>query len=180
MRVLVHTCCGPCGTYVFKRLREQGHAIKALYYNPNIHPEAEYERRRAALETYARREGIDLAYGSYQPREYWRAVGEAQSLPHRCERCYRLRLSRSAEQAKAEGFDAFTTTLLISPYQQHERLRSIGEDIARETGVPFHYEDYRIGYRESRELARQAGLYMQPFCGCAFSLVERYAMKHSP
>jgi len=170
---MVHTCCAPCGTYVFKRLREDGHAFKALYYNPNIHPDAEYERRQSTLQSYAGEIGLEVAFEPYDPQDYWQAVGDLRTKPGRCERCYRLRLGRTARRANAEGFEAFTTTLLISPYQDHGLIRAIGQEVAQATGVRFHYEDYRTGYRESRTMAIEAGLYRQKHCGCAFSLDER-------
>jgi epoxyqueuosine reductase len=172
LKIMVHTCCAPCGTYVFKRLREGGHRFKALYFNPNIHPYDEYRRRRATLEAYARDTGVEIACEPYDAREYWQAVGQERAKPARCERCYRLRLTRTAERARAEGCEAFTTTLLISPYQEHETIKNVGEEVARATGVPFHYEDFRAGYRESRAMARHAALYCQKYCGCASSLRE--------
>ncbi len=170
---MVHTCCAPCATYVFKRLREDGHSTKALYYNPNVHPEDEYERRRATLESYARAVGVEAVLESYDPHEYWSAIGDQRSKPLRCEQCYRLRLQHTASRGRAEDCEAFTTTLLISPYQVHERIRAVAEEVALATGLSFHYEDYRTGYPESRTMAREAGLYRQKYCGCALSLDER-------
>jgi len=170
---MVHTCCAPCGTYVFKRLREDQHSFKVHFYNPNIHPAEEYQRRQAAMEQYAAQIGLDVTYDRYEPQEYWTAIGHTCSTPDRCNLCYRLRLMQTAKLAKAEGYDAFTTTLLISPYQDQEAIKSIAEQVARATGVDFHYEDYRQGYRESRNMAREANLYRQKYCGCHFSISER-------
>lgn len=173
LQIMVHTCCAPCGTYVFKRLREEGHSFKALYYNPNIHPDEEYERRRATLEDYARDTGVETHFELYDPQDYWRAVGDQLCRPSRCEQCYRIRLQRTAQRARAEGCGAFTTTLLISPYQDHERIKVIGEELAKASGLRFHYEDYRVGFRQSQAMAREAGLYRQKYCGCGLSLDER-------
>lgn len=173
MKIMVHTCCAPCGTYVFKRLGEEGHRLKALYFNPNIHPDVEHERRRETLETYVRRIGLEVTFEDYEPQAYWDAIGTERNRPARCERCYRLRLERTAEAARDSGCDAYTTTLLISPYQDHDRLAAIGHEVAAAKGIPFHYEDYRTGYRESRNLAKEAGLYRQRYCGCIFSVEER-------
>jgi predicted adenine nucleotide alpha hydrolase (AANH) superfamily ATPase len=167
LRILVHTCCAPCGTYVFERLHEDGHQFEAHYYNPNIHPAEEYEKRRATLEDYAQRIGLKTHFDTYNPSEYWEAIGADQSHPKRCAGCYRVRLKRTAHKAKVEGFEAFTTTLLISPYQDHEALRRVAEEVAAAEGVAFHYEDYRVGYRRSRQLLREAGLYSQKYCGCS-------------
>ena len=172
MSILVHTCCAPCGSYVFKRLREDRQRFKAFYYNPNIHPFDEYQRRRATLERYARDVGIQVTWEPYSAREYWQAIGQLRTKPDRCAQCYRLRLIRTAQRARAEDCEAFTTTLLISPYQDHERLKAVAEEVATDTGVRFHYDDYRVGYRESREMAREAGLYRQKYCGCVLSAAE--------
>ena len=147
--------------------------MTAMYYNPNIHPGEEYERRRATLESYASSVAVDVIFESYSPDEYWRAIGDERSKPSRCEQCYRVRLLRAALRGRSEGSDAFTTTLLISPYQQHELIRAVGEEVASAVGIKFHYEDYRTGYRESRTMAIEAGLYRQRYCGCALSLDER-------
>jgi predicted adenine nucleotide alpha hydrolase (AANH) superfamily ATPase len=147
--------------------------FEAHYYNPNIHPSEEYDKRRMTLGAYAHQIGLKVHFDHYEPKEYWEAIGADQAHPRRCEGCYRVRLQRVARKAKTEGFDAFTTTLLISPYQEHETLRRVAQEVAETEGVAFHYEDYRIGYRRSRQMLRDAGLYSQKYCGCALSLAER-------
>ena len=171
MRILIHVCCAPCFTYPHKRLLEDGHDVTALFYNPNIHPYTEYKNRMEALEKYAQMKGARVIYKDYDMENYLRG---ALASADRCEFCYSLRLAEAAKTARQFGFDAFTTTLLISPYQKHELLTSTGEKIANEYGIKFYYEDFREGYRESRELARALELYMQQYCGCIFSEKERY------
>ncbi len=124
-----------------------------------------------ALEKYAQIKGTRVIYKDYDMENYLRG---ALASADRCEFCYSLRLAEAAKTARQFGFDAFTTTLLISPYQKHELLARTGEKIANEYGVKFYYEDFREGYRESRELARALELYMQKYCGCIFSEKERY------
>jgi predicted adenine nucleotide alpha hydrolase (AANH) superfamily ATPase len=145
--------------------------VTALFYNPNIHPYTEYKNRMEALEKYAQIKGTRVIYKDYDMENYLRG---ALASADRCEFCYSLRLAEAAKTARQFGFDAFTTTLLISPYQKHELLARTGEKIANEYGVKFYYEDFREGYRESRELARALELYMQKYCGCIFSEKERY------
>jgi predicted adenine nucleotide alpha hydrolase (AANH) superfamily ATPase len=118
--------------------------------------------------------GTKVIYKDYDMENYLRGALASQD---RCEFCYSLRLAEAAKTARQFGFDAFTTTLLISPYQKHELLARTGEKIASEYGVKFYYEDFREGYRESRELARALELYMQKYCGCIFSEKERYYKK---
>ncbi|MFC1994613.1 epoxyqueuosine reductase QueH [Chloroflexota bacterium] len=172
--LLLHVCCGPCATYVVGRLREQGHKVTACWYNPNIHPCHEHQRRLEAMEALSQAVDLPLIVEpGYDLIAYFRAVvgHEADRCPH----CYRLRLEAVATLARDRGFQAFTTTLLISPYQQHDVLRQVGEALAEENGVQFHYEDFRPGFRESHCLAGDLGLYRQPYCGCVYSEWERHA-----
>ncbi len=172
MRILVHICCAPCFTYPHKRLVEQGHDVTGFFYNPNIHPYLEYKKRMESLERYAELKGTRVVYkNDYDLEGYLRCALDAQD---RCEFCYTSRLTEAARTANMLGFEAFTTTLLISPYQKHEMLARAGEKIADEYSIEFYYEDFREGYRESRHLARSFELYMQKYCGCIFSEKERY------
>ena len=171
--ILLHSCCGPCSNYAVKALQEQGLDVTAFWYNPNIHPYREHQRRLEAMHELAGTSGLPLIVDEgYDMLEYFRAVVGHES--ERCGDCYRLRLSRTAEVAGREGFDAFTTTLLISPYQNHELIREVGEESAERWGVAFHYEDFRPGFRESHRMSRELGLYHQGYCGCVYSEWERY------
>jgi len=172
MRTLVHICCAPCFTYPHKRLIEQGHEVTGFFYNPNIHPYLEYKNRMESVERYSEIKGLRVIYkNDYDIESYLRGALNAKD---RCEFCYTCRLTETARTAGLLGFDAFTTTLLISPYQKHELLADVGEKIADQHNVEFYYEDFRIGYRESRRTARELQLYMQKYCGCIFSEKERY------
>jgi predicted adenine nucleotide alpha hydrolase (AANH) superfamily ATPase len=162
-KILLHTCCAPCSTYVNKWLAENGHEVKALFYNPNIQPQVEYERRLLTMEHYATSVGLKVIYMN----------NDVLTVPGRCDDCYRVRLRKAADHAKELGFEAFTTTLLISPYQKHDLLREIGEEIAYEVGVPFLYHDFREGFRESQQLARGMKLYRQKYCGCGIDVSSR-------
>ena len=175
MRILVHVCCAPCFTYPHKRLIEEGHDVTAFFYNPNIHPYMEYKNRMGSLEKYAKIKGARVIYtNEYDLENYLRGSLAADD---RCKFCYMCRLAQTARTASQLGFDAFTTTLLISPYQKHEMLKDVAEKAADEHNIEFYYEDFREGYKESREISRTLGLYMQKYCGCIFSEKERY-LKH--
>lgn len=172
MKILTHVCCAPCFTYPHKRMIEEGHDVTAFFYNPNIHPYLEYKNRMGSFEKYVELKGIRAVYDtSYRIEDYLRG---ALAAPDRCKFCYTNRLEAAARLAKVLDFDAFTTTLLISPYQQHELLAQTGEEIARQFGIDFYYEDFRKGYQESRDISRELGLYMQKYCGCIFSEKERF------
>jgi len=162
-KILLHTCCGPCTTYVNKWLKDNAFEIKGLFYNPNIRPKEEYERRFITMEYYATSVGLKVIY---EPNDIETTLGD-------CENCYRVRLERTAEFAKKLGYDSFSTTLLISPYQKHEVLKRIGEEVEKESGVEFFYRDFREGYRISREMAKESKLYMQKYCGCGIDLIAQ-------
>lgn len=132
----------------------------------------EYMNRLESLEKYAKKKGTEVIYKKeYDLEDYLRGSLGAKS---RCEFCYRMRLSEAARLAKEYGYDAFTTTLLISPYQDHEMLIKVAKKAADEQKIEFYYEDFRAGYTESRQISRVMGLYMQKYCGCIFSEKERY------
>ena len=172
--VLVHSCCAHCAAYTAYYWREQGYEVTALWYNPNIHPFMEHQARLEATQSVAQAQNIPLTVTEgYGIIEYFRRVvgHEAQ----RCQYCFRLRLSKTAETAHQMGFSAFTTTLLISPHQKHDLLREIGNQLAEEMGIPFLYADLRKRYSDSRRMTKQLDLHRQQYCGCVYSEWERYA-----
>lgn len=172
-KILLHTCCGPCAIYTVDRLREEGFDVTGFWYNPNIHPFTEHRSRLEAMQTVAQRIDLPLIVAKgYDMIDYFRAVVGHEG--ERCGHCFRLRLRRAAGVAGDKGFSAFTTTLLISPYQKHELLQQIGEEVAREYGIDFYYEDFRPGFRESHRQSRELNLYHQKYCGCVYSEWERY------
>ena len=173
MKILLHACCAPCLIYPFQKLQEKGIEADVFFYNPNIHPEEEFEKRKTALEDLRKTTSIKVIYPPYDPKEYYSAVHE-EPRPARCHLCWALRLKKTAQAAKEFKYDGFSSTLLVSPHQDHEALRSIGEDVAKEAGVPFYYEDFRPGYPKAREKAKILGIYRQKYCGCIFSLPPDY------
>lgn len=174
MKILLHTCCGPCTIYPLKVLKSEGHDLKGIFYNPNIHPLLEYRRRRDTLRLYAYEQGLPLADDDAYPLEdFFRQVAFHED--DRCRICYRLRLSYAAAKAKEGRFDGFSTTLLYSKYQKHEAVKEIGESLSAETGVEFVYRDFREGWSEGVRISKALGMYRQAYCGCVFSEKERYA-----
>lgn len=173
MKMLFHCCCAPCAVACLGDLAAGGITPRLFWYNPNIHPCAEYQSRRNALLqfTASGRWEMDII-DEYGLRNFIRDA--ATEKPGRCEYCYRLRLEKTAARAAENGFDAFSTSLLISPYQDHDLIRRIGEELAARYGLLFWYRDFRPRFREGQGQARALGLYMQKYCGCIFSEEERY------
>jgi len=173
MRILLHVCCGPCTVYPLRRLREQGHEVIGFFHNPNIHPYLEFRRRLDTVRQFAEAAACPLEIDDrYGLTEYLRRVVFHEA--ERCSRCYDLRLATVAARAAAGGFDAFSTTLLYSKYQNHQLLRAKGEQWAAAHGIGWHYEDFRIGWQEGIDQSIRLGLYRQPYCGCIYSEQERY------
>lgn len=177
MAVLVHICCAPCFAYPHKKLREEGHDVVGFWYNPNVHPYMEYRAREDAVEKYASLENVEMVYGDYDLQPYLEmslAAMRDGGRRERCQQCYRYRLEKTARYAADNGFDAFTSTLLVSHHQQHAAIKDIGEELASQHDVPFHYRDFREGWDQGKAIATQYGLYRQKYCGCLFSEWERY------
>lgn len=173
MRVLVHICCAPCALMPVRGLLEEGCDLRGLYYNPNIQPYTENQRRLTTLKDWAGTEGLDLiVQDEYEPEKWLRRVAFREEM--RCRICYHDRLTRAAQVAKRGKFDAFTTTLLYSVRQKHDMLRELGEAVAAERGVKFLYRDFRPYWREGIQRSQELGLYRQAYCGCIFSERDRY------
>lgn len=174
MKLLLHICCGPCALYPIKELTaDKFEEVVGFYYNPNIHPPDEYKKRRDALADAENKSGLTVIYPPYKMEEYFKKIVSKENSPERCSLCWELRLSETADFARKNGFDAFTTTLLISPYQNHDLVKEIGESLGREKGIDFYYKDFRKGFRESQEQAKKQDLYRQKYCGCVFSNLEK-------
>ncbi len=169
MKLLLHTCCAPCSVYCIDSLREEGIEPTVYWYNPNIHPYMEYKSRRDCLKEYTKSIGIEAIFEEdYGLDEFCKNV--VGDLQNRCKNyCYRVRLEQAAKYAKDNGYDAFSTTLLVSIYQNHDAIIEIANEMAEKYGVEFLYRDFRVGFREGQAKARELGLYMQKYCGCVFS-----------
>lgn len=177
MKLLMHTCCAPCSVYCIDLLRSENIEPVSYWFNPNIHPFMEYKARRDTLIEYAKKINLELIIDeNYGLKEFCRNV--VNDLENRCsEYCYRVRMEQTAKYAKEHGFEAFTTTLLVSPYQNHEKIKEICEEMAIKYDITFLYKDFRTGFREGQNKARENELYMQKYCGCIFSEEDRYNEK---
>lgn len=173
MKILLHTCCAPCLLYPLKRLKEQGNEVRGYFYNPNIHPYEEYKKRLQAVDQLKKDIDTEIIYPEYKPEDFFQEINFKESAPLRCSLCWALRLKKTACAAKEAGFDSFTTTLLVSPYQDQTLLKNIGQSIAKEQALSFYYEDFRSGFREAHNQAKSLGIYCQKYCGCIYSEIER-------
>ena len=177
-RLLLHSCCAPCSSYVLQYLSEY-FEITILYYNPNIYPLTEFDKRAGEqlrlLELVDYVNPIELLVAEYNAEEFESAVQGFTDEPEgglRCDACFELRLNESARFAKLGGYDYFTTTLSVSPHKNAASLNRIGGELAERYGVPYLFSDFkkRDGYKRSIALAAQYGLYRQDYCGCRYSL----------
>lgn len=175
MKLLLHTCCGPCLLAPLNQLRKKGFATSGFFYNPNIHPLGEYELRKKAVEVLSQEQGAEIIFGDYDLISFFRQINNHEQPLERCPLCWRLRLQATAELAKEKDFEYFSTTLLVSPYQDLKVIKMLGDEIAEKTGVKFYYEDWRPLFRQAHQEAKQMGLYCQKYCGCVYSELERQA-----
>jgi tRNA A37 threonylcarbamoyladenosine dehydratase/predicted adenine nucleotide alpha hydrolase (AANH) superfamily ATPase len=187
MRLLFHCCCGPCATASVESLISEHITPTLFWYNPNIHPLTEYRSRHDSLAAFSSDQELPLlTIDEYGLDFFLRSVSRVNCVdrgtetPERCCICYSLRLERTAAYAAEHGFDAFSTSLLISPYQRHEAIQRIGGEMAARYGVAFLYRDFRPLFRKGQTTARERGLYMQKYCGCIFSEKERYEKSPVP
>jgi len=173
VKILLHICCTNCAIYPLECLKEKGDEAVGYFFNPNIHPYQEYEKRLESLRRYSKEVGLKVIYrDEYLLEEFLRNVSDR--VEERCRYCYSTRLEATAQEAKEKGFDRFSTTLLQSTHQDHRLIKETGERIAREIGIPFYYEDFRQGWRRGMEVSKAMGLYRQQYCGCIYSEKERF------
>lgn len=173
MRVALHACCGPCLIEPFDALVEEGVEVTVVYYNPNIHPAEEYERRRDALLEHARRVGVEVVEIDYDPAAWMERVAPlARDGAQRCQACYRLRFEEVARWAGDNGYDVVASTLTVSPYQDAEAITREGERAAEAAGIAYLARDYRDRYPEATRRSRELEMYRQNYCGCVMSDLE--------
>ncbi len=172
MKLLVHACCGPCSLYPIEVLKEEGFDFALYYANPNIHPYKEWKERKKTFVAVAESAGIKYWVDKEYPLEDF--LREQLTYENRCEYCYVSRLSLAAEKALDEGYEGFSTTLLVSPYQNHQLIKDIGEKLADVYGLTFVYRDFRPGFQWAQEKAAAENLYRQKYCGCVFSERDRF------
>ena len=171
--LLMHACCAPCSSDCLERIKDF-FDITVYYYNPNIDSEKEYFKRSAEQERLCKAFGVKFVAEKYSPEEFYAIAKGFEDAPEggaRCEKCFYLRLKKTAEKARKENFDYFTTTLTLSPLKNAALINEIGERIAGETGTTWLPSDFKKkgGYLRSVELSNEYGLYRQNYCGCVFS-----------
>ena len=176
-KLLLHSCCGPCSTSVIEKLKKD-YNITIFYYNPNIYPREEYLKRIETQKEYLLKSNQDIAVvdGKYNDFDIFeKAFVGLENCPEggqRCEKCMSLRIKKTAEYAKNNGFDVFTTTLSVSPHKNAKLINALGEKFSLEFSIPFLYSDFKKqdGFLLSTTLSKKYNLYRQNYCGCKYSL----------
>lgn len=180
-KLLLHSCCGPCSTYCIQTLSEY-FSVTVYYFNPNIYPPKEYACRAAEqkrfIEQFPVKHPVSFVEGPFDPKEFYDYIRGYEKEPEggeRCFLCYRLRLEKTAEYAKQNQFDYFTTTLSISPLKNAAKLNEIGGELAEKYDILYLFSDFKKkeGYKKSTEISREYGMYRQYYCGCVFSKEQR-------
>lgn len=181
LRLLLHSCCAPCSSYVLETLSDY-FSITVFYYNPNIYPAEEYWKRVKEQEEFIRklpvRYPISFLEGVYETERFYETIKGLEKIPEggeRCFACYRLRLAEALREAQKGKFDYMTTTLTISPMKNAKKLNEIGEELCRDASVCWLPSDFKKknGYKRSTEISEEYGMYRQDYCGCVFSMRER-------
>ena len=171
-RMLLHACCAPCAEYPVSDLLSLGVRPDILYYNPNIHPKFEFDRRKEQIVKLGQIYDLSCLYSDDFRMHDWLAKAWEGKYSSRCEMCYSIRMDYVAKYASENGYDCFSTSLLVSPYQQHDFIAEIASASADKYGVRFEYFDWRPHFREGQAMAREHGLYRQKYCGCIYSLED--------
>ena len=174
MRIVLHICCGVCAAGAVERLTSEGHEVHGLFYNPNIHPLAEYERRLAAARRAAAELNFPLQAGPYTPEDWLTSTTGLEDEPEggrRCEVCVRDRLEKTCLYTERHGYDAFTTTLTISPHKSAEMVNRVGRELGGDRFMPRDFKK-KEGFKRASELAKKWALHRQSYCGCVYSLRE--------
>ena len=175
MNIVVHICCGVCAAGTVHTLKGEGHQVTGLYYNPNIYPEEEYQKRLEATYRVAKELDFILHVAPYEPDKWYEAAGQMENEPEggrRCSVCYRMRLQKTFELMKECGADAFTSTLTISPHKPADTVNGIGKEIGGDTFLDRDFKK-KDGFKRAMEMARRWELYRQDYCGCIYSMRRR-------
>jgi epoxyqueuosine reductase len=175
MKILLHSCCSPCAAHPIKELISEGYQVTLFYYNPNIHPKSEYTARLGELSAYLGKiPGVGIIEGEYEDKKWFEQMKGLEREPERgkrCDKCYEMRLGKTAEMARSNGYDSFGSTLSISPHKKAIKISEIGNKLASEFGVEFFDRDWKKldGFKKSCDIARNEDFYRQDYCGCSYS-----------
>lgn len=168
-KLLLHVCCGPCAMYPTKYFINNNIEFDAYFYNPNIHPIAEWNLRLINAQKAAELRNYKMFVNNEVLQETWESFDKNFN---RCKFCYDIRLDECFKFAKKNNYKAVTTTLLVSPYQKHELILEMLKEKSKQYGVPYYYHDFREGYHEGQREAKENGIYCQKYCGCIFSFKD--------
>ena len=174
-KILLHACCGICSAYPVSFLKDAGYEVVVYFYNPNIYPDVEYQKRLEAEKILCENSGVELIVEEYNQEEFFDYVKGFETEPEkglRCDKCFELRLMKTANKAKELGIENFTTSIVISPHKNFQKLSKIGEEIASKTGLNFLAIDFKKkdGFLKTNKIANSLSLYRQNYCGCKFSM----------
>lgn len=174
-KIVLHACCGICSGYPVSFLKDAGYQVIVYFYNPNIYPAEEYKKRLEAEKTLCAHFDCELVVAKYEPEEFYDVALGLEQEPEkgkRCDKCFELRLEKTAEFAKSRGIENFTTSIVISPHKNFQKLSEIGQKIAQDKDLNFLAVDFKKkdGFLKTNKISRELGLYRQNYCGCKFSL----------
>lgn len=174
-KIVLHACCGICSGYPVSSLIDAGYQVVVYFYNPNIYPAEEYQKRLDAERTLCAHFGCELVEAEYNPEEFYKVANGLELEPERgkrCDKCFELRLKKTAEFTKSRGIKTFTTSIVISPHKNFQKLSEIGQQIAQENDLEFLAIDLKKkdGFLKTNKISKELGLYRQNYCGCKFSL----------
>ncbi|MGM0417869.1 MAG: epoxyqueuosine reductase QueH [Thermodesulfobacteriota bacterium] len=173
MKLLLHTCCGPCTVYPLEQLRKQNFDVMGFFYRNNIHPLSECLKREETLKEFADNNNLKMIWQKgYEIEEFLRKTAFRES--ERCTICYYDRLYAAVKLAKKGKFEYFSTTLLYSKQQNHEKIIETATSLGKQHGVKFYYEDFRKGWNYGIEKSKELGMYRQQYCGCIYSEKQRF------
>ena len=186
MKILLHMCCGPCSCYPVKKLMSEGIKPVGFFFNPNIHPYQEWKKRLTTAKEFAQKVNMEIqTVENYQLKDFllkvMGCVNDEDSIKYndghhaRCKICYAWRFYETAKFAAENNFEAFTSTLFYSIYQNHELMKKSALSFAEKFGIKFYYEDFREGWQEGIDISHELNLYRQNYCGCIFSEEERFS-----
>jgi hypothetical protein len=174
-KILLHACCGICSAYPVSFLKDMGYSVSVYFYNPNIYPQEEYLKRLEAEKILCKHFDCELIIGEYEPNVYYDFVTGLENEPEkgkRCDKCFELRLDKTAQMAKELNIDTFTTSIVISPHKNYEKLTKIGEEIAQRYNLHYFAQNFKKqdGFLKTNQISKSLNLYRQNYCGCKFAI----------